>query len=387
MKILITTDAYAPMINGVVISIMNLKEQLELRGHEVRIVALSPDRKARKDGSVYFLPSIGVPVYPDARATFSFRGKYIKELLAWKPDLVHSQSEFTSFHVAHKLSKKLKIPMIHTYHTMYEDYTHYFIPSERIGKLVVANAVHFLLRKMDVIVTPTPKVSAALRNYGLKCRMVSIPTGIDLSRFYEQLSEETRDKLRSDLGYQKGDKVLLFVGRVGKEKNINLVVQTLEPLLKERTDYKMLIVGDGPHKKELEALVAELGLSESIHFTGAVLPERVAVYYKIADAFVNASQSETQGLTYIEALASGLPAICREDEAIADVIRPEYNGYMFRTGEELLMDVKKLFEDGHYNVMANNARESVKQFSKTVFGERMEKLYEFTLHVQEKGGV
>lgn len=386
MKILITTDAYAPMINGVVISVMNLKEQLELRGHEVRIVALSPDRKSRKEGSVYYLSSIGVPVYPDARATFVFRGKYIKELLAWKPDLVHSQSEFTSFHVAHKLAKKLKIPMIHTYHTMYEDYTHYFIPSERIGKIVVANAVHFLLRKMDVIVTPTPKVSEALRGYGLKCRMVSIPTGIDLSRFYERLPEESREKLRADLGYHKDDKVLLFVGRVGKEKNIDMVVRTLEPLFKERADYKMLIVGDGPHRKELEELVTELGLSESIHFTGAILPEHVPVYYKLADAFVNASQSETQGLTYIEALASGLPAICREDEAIADVIKTEYNGYMFRTAEELLLDVKKLFEEGHYEVLAKQAQKSVKRFSKTEFGERMEKLYEFTLQAQEKGG-
>lgn len=386
MKILITTDAYAPMINGVVISIKNLKEQLELRGHEVRIVALSQDRKSRKEGSVYYLRSVGVPVYPDARATFSFRGKYIKEILEWKPDLVHSQSEFTSFHVAHKLSKKLKIPMIHTYHTMYEDYTHYFIPSERIGKLVVANAVHFLLRKMDVIVTPTPKVSEVLKGYGLKCRMVSIPTGIDLSRFYERLTEETREKLRGDLGYRKEDKVLLFVGRVGKEKNIDLVVRTLEPLFKERSDYKMLIVGDGPHRKELEAMVGELGLSAAVHFTGAVLPERVPVYYKLADAFVNASQSETQGLTYIEALASGLPAICKEDEAIADVIKTEYNGYMFCTGEELLADVKRLFEEGNYEQMAEHARESVKRFSKTEFGERMEKLYEFVLMNQKKGG-
>ena len=95
MKILITTDAYVPMINGVVISVMNLKEQLVKRGHEVKILALSDTGRARKEGDVYYLPSIPFPIYPDARVTFSFYGKYVKELIDWKPNLVHSQSEFT----------------------------------------------------------------------------------------------------------------------------------------------------------------------------------------------------------------------------------------------------------------------------------------------------
>lgn len=380
MKILITTDAYVPMINGVVISVMNLKEQLVKRGHEVKILALSDTGRARKEGDVYYLPSIPFPIYPDARVTFSFYGEYVKELIDWKPDLVHSQSEFTSLCAAKRIAKNLNNPVIHTYHTMYEDYTHYFVKSKRVGKKMVSWLARILLGKVDVIVTPTRKVSDALKGYGLNRPMVSIPTGIDLSRFTGSMESAERDGLRAGLGFGKEDKVLVFVGRVGKEKNIDFVVSQLKGLMERDRTLRMAVVGDGPHKKELEELVKNLGLAGQVVFTGAVKPEQVHRYYKAADVFVNASESETQGLTYIEALASGIPAVCKMDECLKGVIEDGYNGYLFEDGQELAECVKRIFADrAAYDRLSENAQKSVLRFSKEEFGRRMEKLYQFVL--------
>lgn len=380
MKILITTDAYKPMINGVVISVMNLREQLEKRGHEVRILALSDTRRPRKEDGVYYMRSFSVPVYPEARATLSFRSEYVKEILRWRPDLVHSQSEFTSFHLARIIAKKLDIPMIHTYHTMYEDYTHYFLKNKWMGKKVVAKGSYLLLRKMDVIITPTKKVSDALREYGIKRRMVTIPTGIDLDKFQKEYPQRIKEDIRRDLGLSKEDKVLLFVGRVGKEKNIDFLIREMKRLTAEDPCVHLVVVGDGPQKPELEGLAEEEGVQKNVHFTGAVPPAQVPKYYAFADLFVNASKSETQGLTYIEALASGLPAVCMADDCLEGVITDGYNGYLVHNPEEFFKNIQKILNNPELNKeMERNARESAKRYSKEAFGQEVEKLYQFVL--------
>ena len=139
MKILITTDWYAPVINGVVTSVLLLQRELEERGHEVRVVTLSNSLHTYKADGVYYMGSVSANrIYPGARLRVNRNRSLLQELLAWHPDVIHSQCEFSSFRVAYAISSRLGVPIVHTYHTVYEDYTHYFSPSVRVGRYVVS---------------------------------------------------------------------------------------------------------------------------------------------------------------------------------------------------------------------------------------------------------
>ncbi len=193
MKILIASDCYKPTINGLVTSISNLKEGLEARGHEVRVLTLSKTRKSHIDGDAYYIGSLDLgKVYPGViRFQACNSRKEMKELIDWAPDIIHTQSEFCTFFIAKRIAKKLSIPMIHTYHTIYEDYTHYFSASRRVGKKVVVKATRYVARVVDGIVAPTQKIYHILARYRVDCPIYTIPTGIALEKFDDAPSPES----------------------------------------------------------------------------------------------------------------------------------------------------------------------------------------------------
>ncbi|WP_411337824.1 glycosyltransferase family 4 protein [Ruminococcus gauvreauii] len=375
MKILITTDWYAPAVNGVVTSVLNLKKEMEERGHEVRVLTLAEDGKQRRDGSVYFLRSFGIgKIYPDARASISSRNPYLKELIQWKPDIIHSQCEFTTFLCALKISRNCRCPIVHTYHTVYEDYTHYFSPSVTVGRKVVSVWSRRLLSKVDAVVAPTEKVRSLLKTYGVEAPVSVVPTGIDIRKYQAVPDETRREQLKKQLGIPKESKVIVSVGRLAREKNITEILQYIKHT--GRSDVTYLIVGDGPCRAELEQESARLGLQGQVVFAGMVKPQEVGDYYQLGDVFVSASNSETQGLTYIEALANALPALCRKDECLEQVIENGCNGYQYQNYEEFQTYLGRLLDDDEYRKeMAFCAAESARRYSAENFGESMERIY------------
>jgi len=376
MKILITTDVYKPIINGVVISTFNLYEQLKKRGHDVKILTLSNTRASKKSGDVFYIGSLPVKVYPQARMTVKPFHHYIKEIIKWKPDIIHTQTEFTTSLYALQIAYKLHIPMIHTYHTMYEDYTHYIFPSKRVGKKAVALFSRHALRKADEVIVPTNKVMGALKSYGVKRTIVEIPTGIHLEKFKEEINPIEKTAMKKLLKISEKDSVLVTIGRLGKEKNVNELINLMAPLSKEGRDIKLLIVGDGPVRKELEEHTRALGLDECVIFTGMVPQEDVHKYYKLGDIFISASTSETQGLTYIEAMASGLPLICRKDECLLDVVEDGFNGFTFETEREFIEEIELLLDDETKKALfKKNAVIKAQKFSVEEFGRQVEELY------------
>ena len=145
MKILITTDWYEPVVNGVVTSVLNLTKQLKEKGHEVKILTLSKTCHTYIEGDVIYVGSVGVGlIYPEARLKVAVIRQIIKGLIDWKPDIIHSQCEFSTFFMAKRIAEELQIPIIHTYHTVYEDYTHYFSPNVVWGKAIVQKMTHLL---------------------------------------------------------------------------------------------------------------------------------------------------------------------------------------------------------------------------------------------------
>ncbi|MGE4549281.1 MAG: glycosyltransferase family 4 protein [Intestinibacillus sp.] len=377
MKILITTDTYAPTVNGVVTSIRSLCTALSSLGHEVRILTLAPEaeRSCRKD-NVYYLQSFRCAVYPDARLTIAFRDPLLREIENWGPDVIHSQTEFSSFFCARHLARRLDIPQVHTYHTLYEDYTCYFSPSRTLGMQAIRYYTRMVSRSVSLLCAPSVKVRQTLLRYRVHAPVSVLPTGIDLSRFGQPLEEKTRTRLLQSLDLPQGARILLSLGRIAEEKDYDVLLQNVAPVLRAQKDVYLLFVGDGPYRETLEMQVDALDLRDRVRFSGMVPPARVPEYYMLGDIFVCASISETQGLTYIEAMASGLPQVVRKDDCLQGVVNDGKNGFLFASPEECAKRLSILLGDDKLRrAMSENAREHARGFSMEVFGEHAEACY------------
>jgi len=380
-KILITTDLYTVSTNGVVTSVQNLFDELTAKGHDVRILTLSDSLHSHKDGAVYYIRSMPIgAVYPDVRMPVSYRHKLIRELIDWKPDVIHSQCEFFSFQFASRIAKITGAPIVHTYHTLYEQYmTSYLIPSKRMGDFLVKFLSRKRLKHVNTVVAPTQKVENTLQRYGLEAPISVVPSGISLEQHHQRMSAQQRLEKRRQLGILDDDQVLLNLGRLGGEKNLTELLELFASARKQNENLKFLIVGDGPARAELEETARKLNISDHVIFTGMVAPTRVQEYYQLGDVFVSASTSETQGLTYIEAAANGLPLLCRQDDCLADVLQPGENGYNYTSEEEFLNAIDMVM-DPQWRVSAARRSEQIAAgFDKKTFGEAIEHIYESVL--------
>ena len=377
MKVLIASDCYIPTINGVVTSIMNLKKGLEMLGHEVRLLTLSSSGKSEIIGNDYYLKSMKLDIiYPDVGIKITPCRKIMKEIYDWKPDVVHSQHEFSTFSVAKKISKTLNIPFVQTYHTVYEDYTHLFSPSKKIGKKVVKWFICKRFRKCDAVIAPTEKVEKMLAGYGVKSPIGVVPSGIDLVKFQNKIDEIEILKLKEELNIPIDYKIFVSVSRISKEKNIEELVECFAKC--EIPKAVLIIVGDGPSLNEMKDLVIMRNAEKKIFFTGMVAPEKIPLYYQMADVFVSASTSETQGLTYIESLASGIPILCRKDDCLTNILNEGINGWAYETKNgfmDQLMWCSDNFRNSEKNDYYQETKKSVNKYSIESFAKSVEKIY------------
>ena len=377
MKILITTDLYTTTTNGVVTSVRNLYEELKEKGHDVRILTLSEGIESYKEDHVYYIKSMPIGfVYPDVRMPLSYRSGLIQELIDWKPDVVHSQCEFFSFQFAKRIAKLTGAPIVHTYHTLYEQYVNYVLPGKYLGQQMVGKLSKMRLKKVAKVIAPTSKVEDALRGYGVTADIEVVPSGISLEQHHYRLKEEERLEKRRELGIPDNHSVLLNLGRLGTEKNLGELLCYFAEALKEEPYLTFMIVGDGPDKENLEKQAEELGISDHMVFTGMVNPKEVQKYYQLADVFVNASTSETQGLTYIEAAANGLPLLCRKDPCLDDVIKDGINGYEYTSLEEFEEFLSDILMNPEWRKVASAQSEKIAEsFGKEHFVESVEHIY------------
>ena len=369
MKILISSDWYYPVVNGVVRSVLNLKEYLEKQGHEVRVLTLSNTLSSYKSQDVYYIGSLSAKkIYPEARVTNILAKTHLRSIKKWKPDIIHSQCEFSTFIMAKSLSKKLNIPLVHTYHTVYEDYTHYFIKNKAAGVKIVAKASKTFADMCQYIIAPTKKTAEILESYNIDADKIAvIPTGIHLPDIYKQ-------DLKDELNLDKDKKILLYLGRLAEEKNIEELIAFYEKL--ENSSIAFYIVGGGPYLNKLKAY--SKNFNKEINFVGMVEPGEVNKYYQASDIFTTASTSETQGLTYYEALSNGTVAICRDDDSLEGVIKDGFNGYKYHNFEEFNSCVNLVLEneDFHKELMDNARGYALENFSVESFGFKCESLYE-----------
>lgn len=372
MKILITTDTYRPTINGVVTSIESLKKALDRLGHDVRILTFSDSFNSKQEGDIYYMGSLGAgKFYPDARMNKLFYNRFYEDIMDWKPDIVHSQTEFTMFIQAKKIAKDLDIPLLHTYHTVYEDYTHYFSLNKKIGKELAKQFTKQIIKTTDGVVVPTNKIYNLLTEYNIHEDIYVAPTGINV----QKLSECDDFDIRSGYKIPEDKHILLFLGRIGKEKNITEILQYLENI--DRDDIVFIIAGAGPFLSELKDICSNSKIRDRLIFTGMIDSSKVGNFYSKADVFVSASTSETQGLTFIESMACSTPIICRHDDCLDGVLIEGKTGFGYDTEEEFIDYLNQILDNEKLRAkMGKNCKQLVDEnYTEDSFANKIEQIY------------
>ncbi|MBU3143185.1 glycosyltransferase family 4 protein [Clostridium sp. CF012] len=378
MNIGIFTDAYYPQVSGVVTSTFILKNELIRLGHSVTIITVAHPDVEEEEG-IMRLPSIPFFLLPSQRVGMIYSRKIMIKIKKLDLDIIHTQTEFSIGIFGRIVAKKLDIPVVHTYHTMYEDYIHYVSrgimlkPASQFAKKVSK----LYCRDCSAIIVPTLKVKDALQQYGLLRHIDIIPTGVDLEPFKRNNYNEglIQDEKKS-FGINETEPVVLFIGRLAKEKSVDIIINSMKELIVKMPNSKLLVVGDGPERENLEALVRLLDIEKSVIFTGEKPWAEIGRYYQMGDVFVGASLTETQGLTFTEAMAAQVPVVAKYDKNLDDLIRDKINGRIFYKDEdlsEILFEV--LMNKEECDTMVKNAYDGIEALSSKCFGESVEKVY------------
>jgi 1,2-diacylglycerol 3-alpha-glucosyltransferase len=387
MRIGIFTDTYPPYINGVSTSIVMLQRALEKKGHEVFVVTVNPENlsyKYEEDNKIIRIPGIPVGIY-DYRLTGIYPLRAIDTIRKWNLDVIHSHTEFGIGTFARIIAKQFDIPLVHTYHTMYEDYVHYITKGyfDGASKKIVEYLTKFYCDKMATeLIVPTKKTYDLFKEkYRVDRSIHIIPTGIEIERFYsENFTDEDIAPLRLKLGLKKDDFVILFVGRLGKEKSVDVLIDSQIHLSKKYPNCKLLIIGDGPDMNVFKKMVDKHKLKNSVIFTGKVPWEEIPKYYQLASIFATASRTETQGLTVIEAMAASIPVVAADDDSFKLIVIDDLNGYLFKNKRQYKKQVEIFIKNPEkLKQMRKQARNSAEPHSSKYFAEKVLDVYKIAI--------
>lgn len=387
MRILMVSDVYFPRVNGVSTSIATYRDSLRALGHEVTLIAPAyPAGRADEDW-VRRVPSRGVWLDPEDRmmrwgALMSLTDGLRRERF----DLVHIQTPFVAHYAGLRLARRLGIPAIESYHTYFEEYLSCYLPLAprpltrawaRMFSRSQGNAV-------DAVVTPSRAMHDKLADYGVTTPIGIIPTGLDLPRF----TGGDRQRFRRKLGIPEDRPLLLYVGRVAHEKNIDFLLETLTEIRRVEPRALLLVAGEGPAETHLHHLCTRLGIGENVLFTGYL--DRAGSLldcYAAADVFVFASHTETQGLVLLEAMAMGLPVVAHAVMGAREVLREGEGALVAAPGDraDFAAQVLRLLGDPSLlHEQRQRAREYAARWSNEACAQRMVELYQETVLRREE---
>ncbi len=344
MKILIATDTYYPDVNGAAYFTYRLATILAKRGHGVFVMC--PSRSFRSmvssnDGvTIYGIRSIPIPVYKDFRISPVFISRTIRGAVKEvSPHIVHIQNHFLIGKEALSAARKLGIPAIGTNHFMPENLVHYLhLPriAERWAQKLAWRQFVRVFEQLDFVTTPTKTAAVLLKKAGLDKDVIPVSCGIDLERF-----KPTNDGsyLKRSFAIPINRPVLLYVGRLDKEKRIDLILRALPDILRA-TSVHLVLAGIGKEKQKLEELTERLGMQKAVTFAGFVPDKDLQNIYRIADLFVTAGVAELQSIVTMEAMASGLPVVAVNAMALPELVHDGDNGYLFSDGDSRMLAEK-----------------------------------------------
>ena len=329
LRVAMVSNNYFPFVSGVSVSVERLRQGLGDLNHRVQLLVPRYRESWQDDDTILRVPTLmAFGEKREFRLTNPFSARFRRCLREFKPDVIHVHHPFWLGSMGLWMGRRLKVPVIYTYHTRLEHYAH-FVPLP--GALFRNLISHYLIKRFSNrcqgVIVPTYSAEEYLRMIGVKTPTLVQPTGIDAARF-ANADQDAVASLRQQLGVDANDTVLVSVSRISKEKNIGFMLEALAELKRQgKTSLRLLLVGDGPDRRAIQTQIETLGLEAQVTLVGAVPPEEMALYYHVGDVFVFASTSETQGMVILEAMAAGLPVVAVRSSGIDDVVRDGHNGF------------------------------------------------------------
>ncbi|PMQ00730.1 MAG: glycosyl transferase [Dictyoglomus sp. NZ13-RE01] len=385
MKIAFFTNNYLPNTGGAAISVETYRKALEDLGHEVMVFAPSyppwfpPYDDTNK--KIWRFPSIFLKKITIHPIPIWFTRKVYKAFEEFNPDIIHSHHPYVIGKVALKISKKYKKPIVFTYHTQYHKYVHYIpiIPT-KIKEIYAIKSSVYYANSVDRVIAPTEELKALIKSFGVKKEIEVLPTGIDL-----KLWEKADPKKYLNNKPWQGKKILLYTGRLAKEKNIEFLLYSLSDLLIKRDDVVLLIVGDGDERKNLEELKNKLNLGNKVYFLGWYPREELVHFYSMADIFVFSSTTETQGLVTLEAMAGGCAVVAVKAIGSESLVTNGVEGFLtdlnydhFKNKVEYLLDNPEILQR-----MKSNAKIKAEEYSVQNLAIKLIEIYRKTIKERE----
>lgn len=373
MKIGFFTDGYLPQINGVATSTEELARSLRERGNKVIVVAPAYPNHKDKDRNVLRLKSLKLLKDPELRVSFMFPDKILRQVLKENFDIIHGFSGGTTPTLGLILSKIKKKPYVFTYNTRWNQYTHYVLNGKLITPKVAEKIMRIFCNRCDMIVAPAHFIKEELIGFGVRKPITVIPNGIDTKRF----ALGDKDFLRQKLKLNQSDKIVLHLGRLAKEKSIDFIIKSFAKIAQKNKNVYLVIAGDGPTRKELENLTKNLNLQKRVLFLGFVDFEKVSEIYAGADVFASSSQTETQGMVVLEAIAAGLPIVAVSDKAFEQFVESGKDGFLVEKDETIFASkLQNVLDDDNLRLkISKNARRKAEKFSLEEIAKRFDKMY------------
>lgn len=333
LRIAIFSDSALPILNGVSISINDLINELRNLGHSVHL--FTADNPGYKDehSNVFRFRAMELPIAKDYPLAIPPFYRALKHFRKNDFDIIHTHTPFTIGFVGLRWAESHELPLVSTYHTLYDRYVHYIpIFPRRYLRFRLARHTNFYYNSANQVITPSHIAEKWLRRHSVKTPITVIPTGIPLPRMIQ------RADARAKFNIPPEHKILLYVGRLAQEKNLDTLFETVAQVFAHDPSVRLWMVGDGPYRQSCASLLRKLGIGDRVRLVGAVPRAEVDEYYAAADLFVFTSISETQGLVVGEANSYGLPAVVADGGGASEGVIPGVNGYIERNDPGALAD-------------------------------------------------
>ncbi len=374
MRILVFSNAYKPTISGVVTSIALFRQGLIEASHDVHIIAPEYEEYQDKEPYVFRFPALDISEQADISLVIPFKRKMLPTVHGIQPDLIHSQHPIWMGDLATAFARDLNLPLVFTFHTRYDMYAPKYVPiAPKLTGVVTDEIVHTYLKKCTHIIAPTPSIrDFILHHYAPEAPVTTVPTPVDLDQ-YKSLNPR---RVRADLGMRNVE-ILLYVGRLTNEKNLDFLLQAFVKIVAARPQARLLLVGQGPHERDLQRLAWELGIGEQVIFTGSIPHDEIPHYTAAADLFVFASMADTQGLVLIEAMAAGTPVVAVQAPGATDMLA-EGGGVLVPANQDAFANaaLALLTDKSRRRAMGEQAARAVQRYTISATATRMSAVYE-----------
>lgn len=383
MRVALFTETYLPAVNGVVTHVKTLKEGLELLGHKAIIVTADSNvKKTQASKDIMYCPAVRLEKiygYDVASPISADRLKMIKD---FNPDIIHIHNEFGIGLSGVLIARALKVPLVYTMHTMYDDYVYYIAnngPTQKLLTSVSHKYAKILATAASAITGPSKKVEEYFRRCGVDKPVTVIPNSVETDVFNRYTVDKKQTaEIRKQYGFDDNDLVFCFCGRMGQEKNIGTLLEYWAKNVKPSDKVKLLLIGGGPQLEEFEEDTKKLGITDTVVFAGRIEHKDIPPYYAACDCYITASLTECHSISMMEGQATGMPVLTIRDELNMDQIKEGVNGFSFRDADEMykhIMHLKSLSKD-ELDKLKLTSRESIVSSDTKSIAEKLLAVYD-----------